>query len=43
MPWSFLGRDRHTVWSDEVERDVKAFVLEAEEEDRLGSDEGFEE
>lgn len=44
MPWSFLGRDRHTVWSDEVERDIKAFVLEAEEEDRgLGSDEGFEE
>ena len=44
MPWSFLGRDRHTVWSEEVERDVKAFVLEAEEEDRgLGSDEGFEE
>ena len=43
MPWSFLGRDRHTLWSEEVERDIKAFVLEAEEEDRLRSDESFEE
>ena len=43
MPWSFLGRDRHTAWSDEVERDINAFILEAEEEDLLGSDEGFEE
>ena len=43
MPWSFLGQDRHTAWSDEVERDINAFVLEAEEEDRSGSDEGFEE
>jgi hypothetical protein len=43
LPWSFLGQDRHTAWSDEVERDINAFVLEAEEEDQSGSGEGFEE
>jgi hypothetical protein len=43
MPWSFLGQDRHTAWSDEVERDVNAFVRETEEEGQSGSDEGFEE
>ena len=43
MPWSFLGRDRHTLWSEGVERDIKAFVLEAETEEQSRGDESFEE
>jgi hypothetical protein len=34
MPWSFLGRDRHTVWSNEVERDIETFILEEQAEDQ---------
>lgn len=26
IPWSFLGRDRHTAWSAEVERDIECFT-----------------
>jgi hypothetical protein len=28
MPWSYLGRDRHTAGSAEVEADIKMFILE---------------
>jgi hypothetical protein len=27
--WSFLARDRHTIWSAAVERDIDAFTHEA--------------
>ncbi|MGE5815950.1 MAG: hypothetical protein ACM36C_15780, partial [Acidobacteriota bacterium] len=26
MPWSFLARDRHTLWSSDVERDIECFT-----------------
>jgi hypothetical protein len=29
IPWSFLARDRHTIWSPAVERDIEAFAREA--------------
>jgi len=34
MPWSFLGRDRHTDWSNDVERDIATFTLEEQAEDQ---------
>jgi len=34
MPWSFLGRDRHTAWSAEVEEEIKAFIVEPEDDDQ---------
>jgi hypothetical protein len=28
MPWSFRAQDRHTAWSPDVEKDIRAFNVE---------------
>jgi hypothetical protein len=28
LPWSYLQRDRHSAWSQEVEQDIERFTRE---------------